>query len=265
VAAKLAGSRNLVFKIDTGDQTLGVKAFAAQISAIARTLDAVKARNAARVQFEVVNITRNSPYTMTVREIPDPKAPTFSAVSALRKDLAAMAKAPVAKVAMAVQDDENRWDVVETYSEIIAAPQVLSISIGRRKIGREFIAKLKESILPNERAWGEVTGTLDAVDLHGKTVFWVFPKIGPKKVRCRAPLNTSIRAKVASSIEHYVSVYGELHYRAGDPFPFAIEKISDIEIHDPSRAPRLFDLRGIAPDLTGDKTVDEYLADARSW
>lgn len=267
MAGKRSGSRELVFTIDTGNDSLDLKEFAQQVGAIARTLDAVKARSKARVVFQVVRITRNSPYRVVVRETSDPKVPGFSATKELTNDLAAIQKAPEARTAMAVRDENTRWDLIESLSEIIVAPDVVrSVKIGRRIIGPAFVERLKRFIEPNERAEGSISGTLEKVDWHGKTVFWIFPMVGPTRVKCVAPRNRpDIQSKVLAGVLQYVTVHGTLLYRTGMPYAYAVEDVDEIEIHDEKRAGSLLDLKGIAPHLTGKLSTAAYLRELRHW
>src|ERR1700733_15227631 len=149
MAGKRSESRELGFTIDTGKESLDVKEFAQQIGAIARTLDAVKSRSKAKVHFQVVKITRNSPYRVVVKETRDPKAPAYSAAGDLRGDLAALKKAPAAKVGFAIRDEETRWDVIESMIDLIVSPLVRSVKVGKQVVGRDFIEKLKNAIQPD--------------------------------------------------------------------------------------------------------------------
>ena len=69
----------------------------------------------------------------------------------------------------------------------------------------------------------------------------------------------SLRDKVVRAVGQYVTVYGELRFKQWDNFPYAIVA-EDLEPHPPaSELPRLADLRGMAPNATGDLASEDFV------
>jgi hypothetical protein len=113
---------------------------------------------------------------------------------------------------------------------------------------------------------GSICGTLEKLNLHNTTRFDIFPPIGPKQVSC--DFGPSLRADVIKSVDQYVQVSGKLRYKRLENFPYAInaEKIEPLPAEND--LPTLLDLRGMAPELTDDKDVSQFLEEIRdgeSW
>lgn len=96
---------------------------------------------------------------------------------------------------------------------------------------------------------GTLDGKLETVNVHNRNVFYIYPVIGPKKVACTFP---EIKFDdVKKAIRCYVNIKGKLRYKKRESFPYAIDVI-DFEIYPPEEElPTLEDLRGIAPNATG--------------
>lgn len=162
------------------------------------------------------------------------------------------------------------YPTAESYREI-AAPQhrhvsslIIANSRKRVVIDEQYEEKLAKAIGPDEYAEGSVTGTLDTIKLHNRTAFEIFPTIGPKKVTCHVSpdASTDLKEKIKLGLEHYVRVYGRLRYKHWDKYPHAIDA-REIEIYPPeAELPKLSDLRGSIPELTGNLTEDEFLEKA---
>ena len=124
---------------------------------------------------------------------------------------------------------------------------------------RRIIAILEQT----EEMFGSVEGRLEAINLHNRTnVFSVYPMVGAKKVSCH--FGEDNREKVKGAIDKYVIVTGMAQYQYRDRFPHSIE-VRDVEpIEDTGdRIPRMEEIRGIAPDATGDVDSVEFVRKMR--
>ena len=93
-----------------------------------------------------------------------------------------------------------------------------------------------------------------------KSYFTIFPAIG-SEVKCIFPAHLTTSA--AASVEHVVSVDGELSYYEGEPWPHEI-LVREIRIHkEDSELPRLSDLAGSAPDATGQESAADFIRSLR--
>lgn len=111
---------------------------------------------------------------------------------------------------------------------------------------------------PEVKAIGVVEGRLEYVDIHGsRNLFRIHPAIGPDKIICSFPSDKIEKARQA--INRKTRVCGELTYPAGSNFPKSV-KVETIELlPEDDELPSLKDLRGIAPDITGDLSSEEFV------
>ncbi len=122
-------------------------------------------------------------------------------------------------------------------------------------INRNFRNVLEAMIGHDEMSYGSVSGKIEAINLHKKNRFWLYPTVGGKRVRGKFRGKDKKRFK--AGVDEYVTVYGRLRYKTWDKFPYAIFA-DDIQIHDTS-APTLSELKGVCPEATGDLTTQEYV------
>lgn len=124
---------------------------------------------------------------------------------------------------------------------------------------REFEEKVAELIGPEEIAWGTMTGYLDALNIHERNIFYLWPRFGPKRLHCT--FTREIRDDVKKAIGHYVEASGRIHFRRRDNLAHRMTSVQSVDVLD-NETPQvlLSELRGIAPDLLSDTSrfVDTY-------
>ncbi len=115
------------------------------------------------------------------------------------------------------------------------------------------------SILTQEDAsYGGYEGTLDAVNIHGGAkTFWIFPKIGPNKVRCNFLPGT--QGEVKEALGHHIRVVGIKYFRSGSPYPHRISAQSFEVLDEDLEEYHLTDMRGIGSGLPGGMTSVEFV------
>lgn len=124
-------------------------------------------------------------------------------------------------------------------------------------IDKAFQSSIDEIIGPDELVEGTVSGTLERINLHNTTRFDIFPTIGPKQVAC--DFKPELKESAIRAIDHYVSVGGKLRYKRLEQFPYAVN-VESIEVFPPEEElPSLFDLRGMAPDLTRGLSIEKFV------
>lgn len=116
---------------------------------------------------------------------------------------------------------------------------------------------------PDEYEMGSVSGMLHHVNLHGnQKVFTVYPIAGRPKLKCI--FTEDKRDQVTKAVDHYVSVFGRLKYKMRDTHPYEMTHVRSIEVYpDESELPTLGELFGISPDITGEKSSEEFVRDLR--
>lgn len=129
-------------------------------------------------------------------------------------------------------------------------------------LNEDIEAKIEEILGEDEIIEGSVSGILEYINIHaGANRFIIYPIAGPKRIDCHFP--HSLLKSAITGLDHRVNVRGRLKYKRRDSFPYAID-IDDIEIYpDESELTNLLDLRGIAPNATGDLSSEEFISSIR--
>ncbi len=123
-------------------------------------------------------------------------------------------------------------------------------------------SKVDTALAVDEECEGAIEGMLEQINLHdGANVFYVYPEIGPRKVTCHFP--PKLLDDAVSAVGRKVEVYGTLHYRSGATFPHQVA-VTAIEPFPPeSELPDWDDLRGMAPDATGELSSEAFIRELR--
>lgn len=127
---------------------------------------------------------------------------------------------------------------------------------------KEFKAKMELAISPEEKSSSFIRGMLEYINIHkNKNVFRIYPDIGPQKIICH--FSEELTQKAIEAIGKYVEVRGELRFRAVSKHPHEIF-VEEIEIFPPEEElPSLYELRGIAPNLTGQLSSEQFVRKIR--
>ena len=122
-----------------------------------------------------------------------------------------------------------------------------------------FASKIEIHLAEQETCYGSIEGMLERINVHNNAnVFTIYPDVGATSVTCYFP-NTLVETAL-SAAKRRVSITGLLRYRKLAPFPHQVQA-NDIEIYDPdSTLPDFDDLRGIAPNATGEETAADFIA-----
>jgi hypothetical protein len=219
--------------------------------------------------WEIVAISKESPTHIVLEYFPAPGEPQEQDVGesvgprflGYLHELATRGEAPT----------ELDRDTIETFGRVAGpvAPDRVTVTIRNGGPPVEATPALRanvEKILkPKLRSLGTVKGRLEYLNIHGaRNVLWIFPAVGPDKVTCYFPENLLEKAK--TGVGQTVRVHGVVTYRARDPHPSSV-RVQEIEILPPDdQLPSLMDLRGAAPDLTGDQSSEDFIREIRrAW
>lgn len=142
-----------------------------------------------------------------------------------------------------------------------------ALSRGRRvvRLSETFAATVDQALSRTEVSVGSIEGTVERFNAHrGANVFYIYPVVGPNKIACRFPSHLLDRA--ASAVMRKVRVSGDLVYLRTSNFPHEIN-VREIEVYEPEESlPRFEDLRGVAPDATGDQASEDFVRSGRdAW
>ena len=124
---------------------------------------------------------------------------------------------------------------------------------------------LQTTLASEMSSYGTVEGKLEAINLHNNAnQFRIYPLVGAHVITCKFKKN--LRAIAKKSLDNYISVTGLLHYKSRDKFPYRIEVDKIVVYPPPEKLPHIADLRGVAPNATGDMSSTEFVGRLRdAW
>lgn len=114
----------------------------------------------------------------------------------------------------------------------------------------------------DELTIGSISGRIEAISFHSPPYrFTIYPIIGPQRVRCI--FKPKLKSEALSAIDKYVTVYGTIKYRHKANYPYEID-VDNIVLSPPlDTSAKLSELKGIAPDITGGLSSEEYIRKLR--
>jgi hypothetical protein len=128
-------------------------------------------------------------------------------------------------------------------------------------VDKKFKEKLEIILGPDEITYGAISGRLEYVNVHRKRNFRLYPLIGPRWIRGR--FTEDLLPEVRKGLDRHVTVFGKLLFKSWDKHPYAIVA-QNIDVHESdSELPTFNDVKGIAPDLTGDVRSSDWVRKIR--
>ena len=140
---------------------------------------------------------------------------------------------------------------------------ILTTSNGEKRTLR-FDKEFRDNLTAVRRSevisLGTADGKLEQVNIHGKVKkFTVYTFSSP--VKCQ--FDKALLTDVQKALGKYVSVSGRCFFRPDAAMPYEIEASSMEILPDTEDLPSLYDLHGIAPNATGNKTTEQHIRDLR--
>jgi hypothetical protein len=128
------------------------------------------------------------------------------------------------------------------------------------EVSQNIEQRVEEILGPDQVDIGSVRGSLDLIDLHNnKNLFKIYPIIGAKSIKCHFP--DQLLQKAVSGLNHFIKVYGEIHTKGNEQFPYFIQ-VYDIEVLPKSSdIPLLSSLRGFAKGAYSGKSSFDHIID----
>lgn len=132
----------------------------------------------------------------------------------------------------------------------------------RFDLTEKVASKVDEALAVDEECEGAIEGMLEQINLHhNANVFYIYPEIGPRKLTCHFP--PKLYDDAISAVGRRVEVYGTLRYRTGATFPHQVAVTAIEALPSESDLPSWEDLRGMAPDATGDLSSEAFVRELR--
>lgn len=242
-----------------------------QLDAIRNTLSHLERKiaepDASPIQYRIVNLSHGSPATIVFDAIPGTKGKDVSALVVDRF------VDGIKNIQHGIIPDDYDADILESFKKIGPRVQkknhhkfvsLVSIATDSNRVDVEqsLESKIDTLVGPDEIVQGSICGTLELINIHAQAnTFRIYPIIGPSKVDCHfkgSQLNNAIMG-----INRYVNVTGALRYKRRDKFPYAVND-AEVEVYpDEQELPSIFDLKGIAPNATGNLKSEDFISKLR--
>lgn len=121
---------------------------------------------------------------------------------------------------------------------------------------------MRKLLADEDVSYGHAEGSLDTVNIHGYARrFWIYPRIGPQKIRCDFLPGTA--EKIREALGRYIRVEGLKCFRPQSSYPYRVA-VRDFEVLEEAEPVYLKDLRGIAPGATGELSSVEFVRAIRN-
>jgi hypothetical protein len=220
--------------------------------------------------YRVVDVSHTSPVAITLEPVVRERMAPGAAENHIKirhnrffKELSAISRnEPVSP-----EVDERLLERLRDLAEGVGRSfqrAAISNSETRVEIDEAFETNIRKLLAEEDCSYGGVEGTLDAANIHGALRrFWIYPRLGADRIRCDFLPGTS--EQIREALGHYVRVEGVKYFRAPSPYPYRIA-VKEFEILDTEESAALVDLRGIAPNATGQlSSVDFVRAIRDEW
>lgn len=127
------------------------------------------------------------------------------------------------------------------------------------------VSRVDEALAVVDECDGYLEGMLEQINIHhGANVFHIYPEVGPRKVTCHFP--SALLDDAISAVGRRVEVGGVLKYRGGASYPHQIAVARVEAFPADSEIPDWDDLRGLAPDATGELNSEAFVRELRdAW
>jgi len=121
-------------------------------------------------------------------------------------------------------------------------------------------ARIEDLLSPDTTSNGVITGTLDAINMHGRRHAYLYPLFGHQRVVC--DFSSLSDDEVKSSLQRRVKIEGQLHRRSSDPFPHSVQAKAFTVLPPDSELPTLRSLHG-SLEVSFEMSTDEFIKNLR--
>jgi hypothetical protein len=232
------------------------------LSATITKLDREANEGKAATYFRIAELSYSSPIRVVLEPQPLPRQPYLGATII----------DSLVRVTSAI---ENGSDLAGLDADLLEDIRALTRPVGRTvksaalvfndhtfDLTQQVTNKVDIALAVDEECEGSIEGMLEQINLHqGANIFHIYPEVGPRKVTCHFP--TRLFDEAVAAVGKRVEVFGALRYRSGATFPHQVS-VAQIESFPPiSELPDWEDIRGRAPDATGDLSSEAFVRELR--
>ena len=216
-------------------------------------------------EFQIVGLSYASPYRVVLEPKPHPSRP-FAGHQVVSR---------LVEVARSFESTES---LIGMDADLLEDFKALAKPVGKDikntaiffngtvlDLTPKIALRVEEALAIDEECDGFIEGMLEQINLHhGANTFHIYPDVGPKKVTCHFPV--VLIDEAIAAVGRRVEVIGSLKYRLGAPFPHQITVTGVEAIPSDYELPDWDDLRGRAPDATGQLSSEAFVRELRdAW
>ena len=231
--------------------------------ALKHTEHLVSHSNESAINYLVTDLTHSSPATVSIEAYPKSESDVDMSEAVISKFTNGIRSLVIEKKAPADFDRQTLEafkGITKGLSKHIAELTIID-GFDEIPVSNEINYVIEHAIGPDILAEGSIKGSLEAINVHSKTSFNIYPDIGSKRVQCNFP--QSMFDEVKSALRQYVVISGMMKLKSLDPFPYEMD-VKAIEICPSEETlPTLWDLRGAAPNGFGNNDSVEFVRAVR--
>lgn len=260
----------LVFKIEGPDKNNNHLELSVFLEKTRQFLDFLK--NSAKdngqddVVFHVVSLSHSSPATIECEPIGPDTHPSIVAFNSVRKNLDLVTEGQVHRLSNPVLSAMEK--LVQLNPKKIAGAEIQTIFSDTEskcvyKLDDRFNESLIKARSEEEMVVSTIDGKLKQINIHQNANTFKIDHGLPhaSSVTCKFPKELIKNAQ--SALGKFVSVWGECSYCPTENTPYKIN-VLEMKVLPPSEElPSLWDLCGIAPGATGDKSSEQFVREQR--
>ena len=238
------------------EHTVDARDFADLVSATLACLRRLEKESgsAVSVDYRLVGLELGSAVVTILPESKDDRHSTAREVAtSFERGFCALGESRIAETSFSARTQQSFIDIQKPLRRGGGAIELTGH--GKHRLDPHTLFRKPRSRKREVKSIGSVAGRVEALNIHDKMVFYVYPDSGPTRVACR--FYKDILDQVQAAIGRYVTVHGVIDYDSTGTFPARVA-VKAIDVHETER-PRLRELFGLAPDLTGGVESAAYI------
>ena len=130
------------------------------------------------------------------------------------------------------------------------------------KADEKMSVAIKEARAVESACTTSFVGRVEVIDLHGDGKIKVYPRV-PEWDPVIVSFSGDKKTEVIAAIDKFAEISGKGRYRPGAPLPYKMKMDTIDVLPEADAMPKLSEMWGSMPDITGGKSVQEYLDDLR--
>ncbi|OGN74230.1 MAG: hypothetical protein A2X25_14695 [Chloroflexi bacterium GWB2_49_20] len=216
--------------------------------------------------FKIVELQKNSPAQIVIEAVPFKLEHEFQTEMLVRNFFS-----NIRDIDQGEYPPGFTHDTFEAYKDLTSLREkkkVAEIIISKNGDEPNYLLDLPRKIDCivglDEYEMGSYTGMLESINIHNQNIFHIYPISHFPKLKCI--FSNELKREAIAAIGRYVTVYGRKKFKSNINNRFPYEMYAQkIEVHPEEKdLPTLSKLRGIAPNITGGKSSEDFIRGIRN-